>query len=929
MNGCDPGLVPMRRFSTVLARELEHILKARNRKAPPEEIAGAEAAAQAGKMRLKALALSGGGIRSATFNLGIIQALCERRLLKCFDYLSTVSGGGYIGSWLSAQIQYLKDVDKVQVALSPTDAHGRPKPNEDKSIEFLRQYSNYLTPRKGPLSIDTLAAVATYVRNFIVIQSTLITLIIAILLVPRVLDFLVQVLPARAWEGAYFSRAGWTGLLLVGVSLAGIWFNIRAGPASRTARTPFVVWMVIVPALLGAFAISIALPRTSIFPWKPFWLLVLAYAVLSAMLALLPATRKWRRPWRRESSVPRDKPSALRLEDRSTWIRFWQAFWIFVFAFAAGTCGLLSLWLLQDLMKGMHEDAALFAVSVAPFLTLQVFALVVVIHLGLVGRVFDYQVHEWWSHYGAWVIEVTVWAGGAAVVAVYGPRLFEWAVQFGHQAIVAAGGAIWVITTLWGVLKGASPSTSGTETTWAERLLPLAPYVFIFGLALALAAAIHPGLTTGGVAVAAFLVFCALHLVLSLRLDVNLFSLHGFYRNRLTRCYLGGARMGLDGSRKRKPHPFTGFDPRDDIELQRLAEVRIATDGEDRTVVEQRAIRPYHLINTTLNINAGKNVASQQRKAASFFFSPLYCGFEFPEPENPKPTVGFMNTEAYMRDSRGLGAAASRGAMLGSAMAVSGAALNPNGAFHISRPVAFLLTLFNVRLGRWCPNPAHFPVPKRQAPRLGGWVMVRELFALTDAESAYVYLSDGGHFDNLGVYELVRRRTRLIVAIDCGEDADGRFDDIADTIRKCYIDFGARITLDVGDLAKLPHAVDPKTGAPADPLAALCKAHFVEGKIEYPALEGAPSFTGTLVLVKPTLTAQLFKEAPDLLNYYLSDAKFPQQSTTDQWFNEAQFESYRKLGYLIGVRLLKDFKVGDEPLAQHLSPAPEFTIGRP
>jgi predicted acylesterase/phospholipase RssA len=912
----------MRRFSTVFARELEHIRKARNGQAPRGEITGAKAAGQAEEMKLKALALSGGGIRSATFCLGIIQALCERGLLKCFDYLSTVSGGGYIGSWLSAQIHHLKDIDKVQAALSPTDKHGRPKPNEDKSIEFLRQYSNYLTPHKGPLSIDTLAAVATYVRNFIVTQSTLITLIIAILLVPRVLDFLVQVLPARTWEGAYFSCAGWTGLLLVGVSLAGIWFNVRASPASRTARTPFVVWVVIVPAFLGAFAISIALAKTSIFPWKPLLLLVLAYATLSAMLALLPATRQWRRPWRRESSVPHGKPSALRLEDRSTWIRFWQAFWIFVFAFVAGACGLLSLWLLQDLMKGMYEDAAPFAVSVAPFLTLQVFALVVVIHLGLVGRVFDYQVHEWWSNYGAWVIEVTVWAGGAAAVAVYGPRLFEWAVQLGHQAIVAAGGAVWIITTLWGVLKGASPSTSGTKTTWVELFLPLAPYVFIFGLALALAAVIHPGLTTGGVAVAAFLVFSAAHLVLSLRLDVNLFSLHGFYRNRLTRCYLGGARMSLEAPKRRKPHPFTGFDPRDDIELQRLAEVKIPIEGKEPPEWERRAIRPYHLINTTLNINAGKNVASQQRKAASFFFSPLYCGFEFPEPENSNPTAGFMHTEAYMRDTRGLGATASRGAMLGSAMAVSGAALNPNGAFHVSRPVAFLLTLFNVRLGRWCPNPAHFPVAKRQAPRLGGWVMVRELFALTDAESAYVYLSDGGHFDNLGVYELVRRRARLVVAVDCGEDADGRFDDIAETIRKCYIDFGARITLDVGELAKSPHAVDPKTGAPLDPLAALCKVHFAEGTIEYPALEGAPAFTGTLVLVKPTLTAQIFKEAPDLLNYYLSNAEFPQQSTTDQWFNEAQFESYRKLGYLIGGRLLKDFKVDGQPLTKFLLERP-------
>src|SRR5262245_34946092 len=117
MKWCDPGPAPTRRCSTVLARELEHIRHARAGE-DPDEIKGAAAAAQAREMRPKALALSGGGIRRATFCLGIIQALCERRLLSCFDYLSTVSGGGYIGSWLSAQIHHVKDVDKLQAALS-------------------------------------------------------------------------------------------------------------------------------------------------------------------------------------------------------------------------------------------------------------------------------------------------------------------------------------------------------------------------------------------------------------------------------------------------------------------------------------------------------------------------------------------------------------------------------------------------------------------------------------------------------------------------------------------------------------------------------------------------------------------------------------------------------------------------------------------
>jgi predicted acylesterase/phospholipase RssA len=108
------------------------------------------------------LAFSGGGIRSATFNLGVLQALAELRLLKDFDYLSTVSGGGYIGSWLSAWI-HRAGVDTVERALSIRD-----HPSEEpKEVTFLRSYSNYLTPRTGIFSTDTLAAVATYLRNLI------------------------------------------------------------------------------------------------------------------------------------------------------------------------------------------------------------------------------------------------------------------------------------------------------------------------------------------------------------------------------------------------------------------------------------------------------------------------------------------------------------------------------------------------------------------------------------------------------------------------------------------------------------------------------------------------------------------------------------------------------------------------------------------
>src|SRR5271168_3900883 len=116
------------------------------------------------------LAFSGGGIRSATFNLGILQALAKSKLLSKFDYVSTVSGGGYIGGWLMAWMHHqgigIKEIEKH---LS-SHKYSRAQAADRAEVHFLRNYSNYLTPRKGFLSADFWAFVATYLRNTLLNQ---------------------------------------------------------------------------------------------------------------------------------------------------------------------------------------------------------------------------------------------------------------------------------------------------------------------------------------------------------------------------------------------------------------------------------------------------------------------------------------------------------------------------------------------------------------------------------------------------------------------------------------------------------------------------------------------------------------------------------------------------------------------------------------
>ncbi len=149
------------------------------------------------------LAFSGGGIRSATFNLGVLQALSELKLLKEFDYLSTVSGGGYIGSWLSAWI-HRAGIDTVEQQLSMKD-HPHEEPKE---VTFLRSYSNYLTPRTGIFSTDTLAAVATYLRNLILNLSIVLLCLTVALLLPRMIAWARAAPSGPAGCAARVRRAG-------------------------------------------------------------------------------------------------------------------------------------------------------------------------------------------------------------------------------------------------------------------------------------------------------------------------------------------------------------------------------------------------------------------------------------------------------------------------------------------------------------------------------------------------------------------------------------------------------------------------------------------------------------------------------------------------------------------------------------------------
>jgi len=266
--------------------------------------------------------------------------------------------------------------------------------------------------------------------------------------------------------------------------------------------------------------------------------------------------------------------------------------------------------------------------------------------------------------------------------------------------------------------------------------------------------------------------------------NINRCSLHAFYRNRLVRTFLGASRE----HRERQANPFTGFDAADDFKMHKLWPPEKDTGWQ-----------PFQVINTTLNIVSAKKRGWQERKAAPFTVSPLHCGTGIkltalnPKRDSKKKLGAYRRSKSYGGRSTQPGQPS--GISVGTAMAISGAAASPNMGYHSSPAVTFLMTMFNVRLGWWLGNPGvegeH--THTEEGPATAIVPLVYELFGLTTDDWKYVYLSDGGHFENLGLYEMVRRRCRFILISDAGCDRDFKFEDLGNAVRKISIDLNVPI----------------------------------------------------------------------------------------------------------------------------------------
>ncbi|NHZ82576.1 hypothetical protein F2P44_25335 [Massilia sp. CCM 8695] len=840
-----------------------------------------------------ALCLSGGGVRSATFGLGVIQALAKQGWLQQFHYMSSVSGGGYIASWLSSWIERSGGdtaavINRIAADPLPPARTAAPEPAQ---IKRLRAYSNYLSPVHG-LSMDLVTLVATFVRNLALHWMVLLPLLAALIMLPRahlamLLHFMRNPNNWSFWILLTLSFSigifGFLNILrnLPGYSTTPPNKNSFIGHCYLPILIANVLLSWIVPALSQHRGMPY-LPRAIFFP---FCGAVLLFAC-KATAVLLQPSNPHSRDNRWAGMIPLTIAGAL-----SGTLLLTIAQFVGGLAFRGGA------------VDAGFDFSGKYAIVGVPAL-LAALWICMTLHVGLSHPTHTREdEREWWARASAYIFwTIVAWLIVTSVV-ILGPWLVL-ECKWGKEAAGSAG-LLGLATGAYGYWSkhgsAVQRKLKSAVSTLGDRVFEISAAVFIVTIVIAISFVLavacgvdssgqthaekYANLTRSapiGSVAAIFICLLALMFASSYFVGANTFSLHNMYGNRLVRAYLGASNS------RRDPNPFTGFDPNDNRNMRDLFNAMNARHRSDRKL--------FHVVNIALNLvkPSSSRLEWQQRKAAGYTISPLHAG---------AACTGFQPSGTYTGQD---------GISLARAMTISGAAATPNMGYHTSALVAFAMTFFNIRLGWWLPNPGNAGKKcwDRSEPKGGMASLVKESLASTTDENAYVYLSDGGHFENLGLYEMVRRRCHHIVLVDAGCDPKYQFEDLENAVRKIRIDLGISIVF--------PHGLPTPKWSRGD----LNKhQHSSVATIRYSDIDGDDT-DGVLIYIKPLLSGD---EPLDITRYAALAKKnqrnpFPHHPTADQFFDEVRFESYRELGY---HSVMRDKILGRDARAGGAWPAPE------
>jgi hypothetical protein len=881
------------------------------------------------------LAISGGGIRSAVFSLGVLQAMADQHALKHFGYVSTVSGGSYIGAFYGSL--FVPDTLRsggAQTAASEFKAQARqaagtlgPKtcaatPASVTPIAYLRDNCNYLVPNGMN---DVLQSIAFSLRNWFALQYvigvSLLTVLLWISLANHTIFHFARF--ADHWHPLLKSVPG---LLAIGVSIFLIsplsrayWLTQNLAQGTRSVYKVLPAASLILVTSIALVSVEINRPGTILpvhsttvssslinysFVGLGSW-----FVILTEILAVLAFAIAWSFVNRNASpgtsgiawrAGPRARPAS-RLDSR---------------AFADRLRNALTNAYTTPLRVGRHR---FFSGPVQVMIWAA--AIAAIDALGQIG----YACAPVLSGHTCMLLASSDAATAAASSAVASSTDTS-SVPASLGVLAGSGAAIW-----------AAAKFLLSEGSTVENQIMKVPKIVLASVAAILAALIT--LTFWSIAARAAdaglrhyarktalldgmsstwrdanhggLLFLGLTCIVILMLAIidglciqflNLSTYQRFYSTRLTRAFIGATnRVRLDHANRRD---VTALVPGDSIAMGQY--------------YHGQSCAPVHLINTTINKTIDWNSSLVQRGALGMIMSigpagmtvgaklgVLKCEWDR---SNDISTPATHTLSGHPTPNIWL-----ESLTLGDWIAISGAAVS-TGLGQMTRPgYSLLLGIANIRLGYWWDTYSapfrhgtkssprtRVPLPDNKDPKRifrekvfgTQFCLTSELLGQFDGpRGRRWYLTDGGHFENTGAYELLRRRLAFIVIFDNGCDPGYEFDDLANLMRRVRVDFGieifestCRITSPDGlrlNASLIAKSFDAFAKGP-DYLAIRLMAKFPDGR------------TGQILAIKPRLTAA----APhDVRQYKNTSPDFPHETTADQFFDDVQWESHRALGY--------------------------------
>lgn len=864
------------------------------------------------------VAFSGGGIRSAIVALGLAQALAAKKLFPQIDYLSTVSGGGYTGAFLGSLFlprtaeltvpdplpraapqsaaesalaaaeraeRLLTDPAHATAAAVRAGASGAER-TIFHPLRWLRENGRYLTPSG---TRDLLFLAAFYVRSLIGVHYVLAVALVGAVLAVYAARIGLHVAGQAAGGGLAPRLDGldWD-LAVVGDALAWWWSPILwLVPVTALALGgPLVLayWLVFRQeraAKLSAEERAIKL--------GPYWLLV-ASVVFGVLLARFD---RWDNP-----------------------VVFLLGYGAYL---AAATLLVQRFWLARTLAPG--EDwtytsaVARARLKLTQALTALLALLAVVAACGVVDS-FGQTLFVAWLRNRPGELAALASGGGAIAIALALARKLGTTVAADAAAwkkrlaqmrkLVALVVALAALAAIAALLAAAvqwvvwSPWLAGLRVKPQARLAT-GHFALLLGVAL-------------GWALLAALVRESLGFV-------NNSTFHRFYCARLVRTFLGAANFRRLARLHEVLHaPLAN---RSDARALFVSESHPDDEVALRSYYAGTSAGPLHLLCATVNetLSQTSNLVREDRKGVALAVGPLGINvddrfhrwaqpvheigsrLQFADAPPPPETAGADVREDHDRQTR------CERLALGAWAAISGAAVSTGLGRLSSTGFSMLAWLVNARLAYWWLPAAKMSTQQRDSV-LKTFDLVRQELTggFYGRRGLRWNLSDGGHFENTAVYELLRRRAALIVCADNGADPDYRFGDLQNLVRRARIDFGAEIEfLDEAELAafvgRLGRAEAAHWFGTIEQFGDAARRGdrcALAARVRYaPGAEGLAR-GALLVVVKPAVADFA---AADVRLYARGQPAFPQQSTGDQFFDEAQWESYRKLGEAVGLRL--------------------------